>query len=45
MGVILLGSCIGILIFKEKVSKLNYLGIAFALLAIVLITLSQHHAV
>jgi drug/metabolite transporter (DMT)-like permease len=45
MGVILLGSCIGILIFKEKVSKLNYLGIAFALLAIVLITLSQQHAV
>lgn len=45
MGVILLGSGIGILIFKEKVSKLNYVGIALALLAIVLITLSQQHAV
>lgn len=45
MGVILLGSCIGILVFKEKVSKLNYVGIAMALVAILLITLSQQHAV
>lgn len=45
MGVILLGSLVGIILFKEKVSKLNYLGIALALVAIVLITLSQQHAV
>lgn len=45
MGVIIAGSIIGILIFREKVSKLNYLGIALALVAIVLITLSQQHAV
>lgn len=45
IGVILLGSLVGIILFKEKVSKLNYLGIAMALIAIVLITLSQQHAV
>lgn len=45
MGVILLGSLVGIILFKEKVSKLNYIGIAMALAAIVLITLSQQHAV
>jgi drug/metabolite transporter (DMT)-like permease len=45
MGVIILGSLIGIFLFREKVSKLNYLGITLALLAIVLITLSQQHAI
>ena len=41
MGVIVLGSLVGILIFKEKLNGKNYLGIALALIAIVLITLSQ----
>lgn len=41
MGVIVLGSLAGIIIFKEKLTKRNYLGIALALVAIVLITLSQ----
>ncbi|KGO93766.1 DMT family transporter [Flavobacterium subsaxonicum] len=41
MGVIVLGSIAGILIFKEKVSKINYLGLILALGAIVLIALSQ----
>ncbi len=45
MGVIILGSIIGIVIFKEKVSKLNYLGIVLALIAIILITLSQQYAI
>jgi drug/metabolite transporter (DMT)-like permease len=45
MGVILLGSIVGILLFKEKVSKINYLGIALALAAILFITLSQANAV
>lgn len=45
MGVIIAGSVIGILIFREKVSKLNYIGIALALTAIILITISQQHAV
>lgn len=45
MGVIILGSGIGILIFKEKLNKLNYAGLVLALIAIILITLSQFHAV
>ena len=45
IGVILLGSLIGVLIFKERLSKWNYVGLLFALLAIVLITLSKIYAV
>ena len=41
MGVIILGSLAGILIFKEKVTTKNYIGIALALIAVILITLSQ----
>lgn len=41
MGVIVLGSLAGLFIFKEKLSKLNFLGLFLALIAIVLITLSQ----
>ncbi len=41
MGVIVLGSLAGILIFKEKLSNRNYIGLFLALAAIVLITLSQ----
>ncbi len=40
-GVIILGSLTGILLFKEKMSKLNYLGLILGLLAILFITLSQ----
>ncbi|GGE64933.1 EamA-like transporter family protein [Pedobacter psychrotolerans] len=42
MGVIVLGSLIGIIIFKEKLSKLNYVGIFLALVAVIFITLSQN---
>ena len=42
MGVIILGSIAGILIFKEKLSKLNYIGIFLAILSIICITLSQY---
>jgi drug/metabolite transporter (DMT)-like permease len=45
MGVIVLGSVVGILLFREKVSKVNYIGIALALAAILFITLSQANAV
>ena len=45
IGVIILGSLIGIFIFKEKLSKWNYAGLGFALIAIVLITLSKLHAI
>lgn len=40
-GVIILGSLVGVLAFREKLSKINYIGISLALVAVVLITLSQ----
>jgi len=42
LGVILVGSLVGILVFKEKLSKLNYVGIGLALVAVIFITLSQN---
>lgn len=45
MGVIIAGSLIGIFIFKERLNKWNYFGLALALVAIILITLSKLHAV
>ena len=41
MGVIILGSLVGIFIFKERLNKLNYIGLFMALAAIVFITLSS----
>lgn len=41
MGVIILGSLTGIFLFKEKLNTKNYVGLLFALVAIVLITFSQ----
>ncbi len=38
IGVIVLGSLVGIFIFKEKLNKLNYWGLLLALIAILLIT-------
>ncbi|WP_313807771.1 DMT family transporter [Flavobacterium sp.] len=40
-GVIALGSFIGVIAFKEKLSKINYIGITLAIIAVVLITISQ----
>lgn len=45
MGVIILGSVIGIFIFKENLNKLNYWGLFLALAAIILITLSKIYAI
>ena len=45
LGVIVVGSLIGVLVFKEKLTKLNYFGIALALCAVILITISQLNAV
>lgn len=42
LGVIVVGTLIGIIIFKEKLSKINYVGIILALIAVVFITISQH---
>ncbi len=41
MGVIVLGSLVGMLFFKEKLSKINILGLVLALIAIVFIVKSQ----
>lgn len=41
MGVIILGSLIGILYFKEKLTKLNYIGLLLALISVVFIAYSQ----
>lgn len=41
MGVIILGSFAGIFLFKEKLSIKNYLGLVLALIAIVLIVVTQ----
>jgi multidrug transporter EmrE-like cation transporter len=38
MGVVLISSLCGILFFKEKLSKINYAGIALSILAIAMIT-------
>jgi drug/metabolite transporter (DMT)-like permease len=41
MGVIIIGSIVGIVVFKEKVSRYNYFGLLLAIVAIVLISFSQ----
>ena len=41
MGVIVLGSIVGLLFFKEKLSKINFIGIFLALISIVFIVISQ----
>ena len=41
MGVIMIGSIVGVFVFKEKVTKFNVAGLLLALLAIVFIVLSQ----
>lgn len=38
IGVIVLGSLVGVAIFKESLTKLNYAGIALALIAIILMS-------
>ena len=40
MGVVIAGSLVGVLIFKEKLSKLNYAGIALALISIIIISIA-----
>lgn len=41
MGVIILGSFAGILLFNEKITRNNYFGILLAIISIIFITLSQ----
>lgn len=42
LGVIVVGTLIGVLVFKEKLTKVNYIGIILAIAAVVCITLSQN---
>ena len=42
MGVIILGSLIGIFAFQDKLSKRNYTGLVLALIAIIIIVKSQY---
>ena len=41
MGVIVLGSLVGVFFFKEKLSKMNFFGIILALISIIFIVFSQ----
>jgi drug/metabolite transporter (DMT)-like permease len=41
LGVIVLGTLVGVYLFKEKLSRLNKIGIFLALLSIVILTASQ----
>ncbi len=41
MGVIILGSLVGLFFFKEKLSKINIIGLFLALISIIFIVLSQ----
>lgn len=41
MGVIILGSLTGLLFFREKLSKINFIGIFLALISIIFIVISQ----
>lgn len=45
MGVIIAGTLIGVFIFREKLSRWNYLGLILALISIILITLSKIYAI
>jgi drug/metabolite transporter (DMT)-like permease len=41
IGVILLGSAVGIFVFKERLSRLNYAGILLALISIIVLYFAQ----
>ncbi|WP_281232825.1 DMT family transporter [Flavobacterium gelatinilyticum] len=41
MGVIILGSLVGLLFFKEKLSRYNFIGLVLALISIIFIVRSQ----
>lgn len=44
IGVIALAAVIGLVLFKERLSRLNFVGIALAILAVAILTLSRSHA-
>jgi drug/metabolite transporter (DMT)-like permease len=44
IGVILLGAMVGLLVFKEKFSRLNVVGLILALISVICITISRMYA-
>ena len=42
IGVITLGAIVGLFVFHERLSLLNKIGIGLAIVAIIIITYSQH---
>lgn len=45
IGVVVFGTLIGYYIFKEKLNRLNFAGAGLAVIAIIIITMAQYHAV
>jgi drug/metabolite transporter (DMT)-like permease len=43
IGVVVLGTLIGYYIFHEKLNRLNFFGVALAVLAIIMITVAQYY--
>lgn len=43
IGVVVLGTLLGYFMFREKLNKLNFVGVALAVIAIILITLAQYY--
>lgn len=43
MGVIIIGSLVGLFIFNEKLTKINFAGLFLALVAVILIVISQNY--
>ena len=41
MGVIIIGSLVGLFVFKEKLTKMNFIGLFLAMVAVILIVISQ----
>jgi drug/metabolite transporter (DMT)-like permease len=44
IGVVVVGTLVGYYIFKERLSKLNFIGVGLAIVAITLITIAQFYA-
>lgn len=45
LGVILLGSLLGIMVFREKFKALNYLGFILVIIAVIFIAIAQKYAI
>jgi drug/metabolite transporter (DMT)-like permease len=43
IGVVVMGTILGYFLFREKLNKLNFAGVALAVMAIVMITIAQYY--